>query len=222
MKGKVALVTGASKGIGFAIAEYFKNRGAIVLAPTRKEMDLASDSSVDAYIHSLKSSPDILVNNAGINPLDEVSMIQDSNLKKTMQVNLISPMRIVRAVIPVMKSRKYGRIVNISSIWSAVSKGRRAVYSASKSGLNAFTRSAAVEVAEYGILVNGVAPGFVNTELTKQNNSEEEIKNIALTIPIKRLAEPIEIAELVSFLCSEKNSYITGQTISIDGGFTCL
>jgi 3-oxoacyl-[acyl-carrier protein] reductase len=119
-----------------------------------------------------------------------------------------------------MAKRGYGRIVNISSIWSVVSKGGRLPYSMSKSGLSGLTRTLAVEVAQFNVLVNGVAPGFVNTELTSQNNSEQDLAAIRAMIPAGRLAEPEEIAEIVSFLCSAKNSYITGQTIVVDGGFS--
>jgi 3-oxoacyl-[acyl-carrier protein] reductase len=121
-----------------------------------------------------------------------------------------------------MMERRYGRIVNISSIWSVVSKPRRITYSASKSGLNGLTRTLAVELAPHNILVNAVAPGFVLTEMTRQNNTEADLDAICRTIPAQRLAQPEEIAEVVAFLCSEANSYLTGQTLLVDGGFTCL
>jgi 3-oxoacyl-[acyl-carrier protein] reductase len=138
-----------------------------------------------------------------------------------LQVNLIGPVRLTRGIVPEMIQRKYGRIVNIISIWSVVSKPRRFTYSISKTGLNGFTRALAIELAAYNVLVNAVIPGYVNTELTRQNNSEQEIQKISGTIPMQRMAEPKEIARLVSFLCSEGNSYMTGQTLIIDGGFTC-
>jgi 3-oxoacyl-[acyl-carrier protein] reductase len=120
-----------------------------------------------------------------------------------------------------MMNRRFGRIVNISSIWSAVSKHARVSYTISKSGVNGMTRALAVELAPFNVLVNAVAPGYVNTELTKQNNTEEQLETIRNTIPVKRLAEPNEIAEVVAFLCSERNTYLTGQVIIVDGGFTC-
>jgi 3-oxoacyl-[acyl-carrier protein] reductase len=120
-----------------------------------------------------------------------------------------------------MKRRQYGRIVNVSSVWSLVTKEGRLPYSASKSALNGITRTLAVELAPHNVLVNAVAPGYVNTELTRKNNTPEAIKAFAEQLPIQRLAEPREIAELVAFLCSARNSYITGQVIAIDGGFLC-
>jgi 3-oxoacyl-[acyl-carrier protein] reductase len=120
-----------------------------------------------------------------------------------------------------MKSNRYGRIVNISSIWSVVAKEGRLAYTASKSALNGATRTLAVELGEHGILVNTIAPGYVNTELTSQNNSSEQLRLIRNNIPLKRLAEPNEIAQIAAFLCSEKNSYMTGQVLVADGGYVC-
>jgi len=221
MTPRTALVTGASRGIGRAIADQFKRDGLRLLLPSRQEMDLLSNRSIDAYIDALTEPVDILVNDAGINRLGEITVFSDGDLQDTVQTNLVAPIRTAQRLIPGMMLRRYGRIVNISSIWSAVSKPGRLTYSVSKSGLNAFTRSLAVEVAPYNILVNAVAPGYVNTELTKQNNTEQDLESIRKTIPIQRLAEPEEIARLVAFLCSEHNTYLTGQCLFIDGGYTC-
>lgn len=221
MKGKTALVTGAARGIGHAIAELFREQGAVVLTPTHDMLDLCSNESIDCYCRELGRPVDILVNNAGINPLGAGVEFTDADLSSTMQVNLLAPMRLARALAPGMVARGYGRIVNISSIWSGVSKPRRFVYSTTKAGINGMTRALAVELASSGVLVNAVAPGYVNTELTRQNNTEEALHAIARTIPVGRLAEPGEIAELVVYLCSSRNSYITGQTIFADGGFIC-
>ena len=219
---RIALVTGASKGIGLAITEKLKENQIEVLAPLHRELDLASNNSVDAYLAKLNRPIDILVNNAGINPLGETVRLKDENIEETIRVNLISPLRLIRGIVPSMIKNKYGRILNISSLWSVVSKPGRGVYSATKSGLNAITRSAAVELAGYNILVNAIAPGFVNTELTRENIPEPELRIIREKIPLGRLAETAEIAELAYFLCSDKNTYLTGQTILIDGGYTCL
>lgn len=218
---KIALVTGASRGIGKVIAEQLSKKGIRVLAPTRQELNLMSNSSIDSYLTSLTEPVDILVNNAGINYLTPTAF-SDDELNETLQVNLIAPIKLTCGLIEGMKQRKYGRIVNISSIWSVVSRAGRITYSVSKAGLNGFTRSVAVEVAPYNILVNAVAPGYVNTEMTKENNTVTDLQNICKTIPMQRLAEPIEIARLVLFLCSEDNSYLIGQCMVIDGGYSCL
>ncbi|HWR58471.1 MAG TPA: SDR family oxidoreductase [Thermodesulfovibrionales bacterium] len=218
---RTALVTGASRGIGFAIADLFRATGIRVLAPTRQELDLLSNTSIDRYLRKLNEPVDILVNNAGINPLAAINELTDKDMEDTLQVNLIAPMRLARSLAPIMKRKKYGRIVNISSIFGILSKERRVVYTVTKAGLIGFTKSLALELAPFGVLSNAVAPGYVNTELTKKNNPPEQIEAIRNNIPLLRLAEPSEIAEVVAFLCSEKNSYITGQVIVVDGGLLC-
>jgi NAD(P)-dependent dehydrogenase (short-subunit alcohol dehydrogenase family) len=218
---KTALVTGASRGLGKVFAEQLVKDGMRVLTPDHQELDLLSNMSIDQYVSSLAEPIGILVNNAGINRINQTAF-SDPDLEDTLQVNLIGPMRLARGLIPGMIERRYGRIVNISSIWSIVARPGRITYAISKSGLNGYTRSLAVDLAPYNILVNAVAPGYVNTELTRQNNTEQDLQLICEAIPMKRLAEPIEIARLVSFLCSEENSYLTGQCLVIDGGYTCL
>lgn len=221
MSSLTALVTGSSRGIGSAIANKFAQEGVTVLAPTRNDLDLMSNNSITSFLSSLKQPVDILVNNAGINLLSGVTEVSNVNIHDTFQVNLIAPIQLIKGIASQMMDRKFGRIVNISSIWSFISKRRRVTYSISKAGLNGLTRTLAIELAPYNILVNSVAPGYVNTELTRQNNSEQEINAIRESIPLQRLAEPDEVAELVFFLSSEHNTYITGQVITIDGGFTC-
>lgn len=216
-----ALVTGASRGIGAAIIQRLMADGYNVLAPTRQEMDLESNTSIDAYLSHIKDQIEILVNDAGINRISLLSDIKDQDVDDTLQINLIAPLRIIRAVSPHMQKNGFGRILNISSVWSVVSRAGRISYSMSKAALNGMTRSLAVELAPYNILVNAVAPGYVLTDLTRQNNSEAELETIRKTIPLQRLAEPQEIANTVAFLCSEQNTYLTGQTLVVDGGFTC-
>jgi 3-oxoacyl-[acyl-carrier protein] reductase len=215
------LITGASRGIGKAISERFSKEGFQLITPSREELDLSSPNSVSSYMEFIDKDIDVIVNNAGVNILGSIDSFLDTDLKETLQVNLISAMTIIKGLIPGMRAEKFGRIVNISSIWSEVAKPGRMVYSVSKSAVNALTRNLAIELASDNILVNAVAPGFVNTDLTKKNNSPTSLEIIKNDIPLKRLAEPCEIAELVFFLCSEKNTYITGQTIIIDGGYTC-
>jgi NAD(P)-dependent dehydrogenase (short-subunit alcohol dehydrogenase family) len=218
---KTALVTGASRGLGKVFVEQLVKNGMRVLTPNRQQLDLLSNKAIDNYLSSLTEPIDVLVNNAGINRISQTTF-SDLDLEDTLQVNLVGPIRLTRGLIPGMIERRYGRIVNISSIWSIVAKPGRITYAISKAGLNGYTRSLAVELAPYDILVNAVAPGYVNTELTRQNNTEQDLQLICKTIPIKRLAEPIEIARFVAFLCSEENSYLTGQCLVIDGGYSCL
>lgn len=218
---ETVLVTGGSRGIGKAVCERFLEAGCRVVAPTRVEMDLSSASSVEAYLAANAAlAPDVIVNNAGINDVHNIEDITDDEIERTMAINLVSPMRILRGFAGGMKRRGYGRIVNIGSIWAVVSKAGRCTYAATKQGIHGVTNTLAVELAPYGILVNTVCPGFTLTELTYQNNSSEQIAAISKEIPLGRMAEPYEIAELIYFLGSRKNTYVTGQKITVDGGFT--
>jgi 3-oxoacyl-[acyl-carrier protein] reductase len=219
---RVALVTGASRGIGLAIATRFKTDGYEVLTPTRAELDLSNQASIEEFLRTRKQDIDILVNDAGINRVALLDKIQSADLEATLQISLLAPFRLIQALTPGMCARGYGRIVNISSIWSMVSRAGRTTYTISKTALNGMTRSLAIELASYNVMINAVAPGYVLTDLTRQNNSPEEIERISQTIPAHRMAAPEEIANVVSFLCSEQNSYMTGQTVLVDGGYSCL
>ena len=119
-----------------------------------------------------------------------------------------------------MKKNGYGRIVNITSIWSVITRPGRSIYTTAKFAIAGLTKTLAIELAEYNILVNSVGPGFTITELTATTNTSEEIKKITDIIPIKRMAQPIEIANTILFLCSDLNTYLTGQNIIVDGGYT--
>jgi NAD(P)-dependent dehydrogenase (short-subunit alcohol dehydrogenase family) len=222
MKGRTALVTGGSRGIGRAVVARFEELGAQVIAPARAELDLRDAEAVEAFAASLEHTPDILVNDAGVNPLAWFGDIADEAMDEVLAVNLLAPFRLCRALAPRMARNGYGRIVNVSSVWSLVAKQRRGAYAISKAGLNGLTRSLAVECAAAGVLVNAVAPGFIATELTVQNNSPEEIAAVVEGLPAARLGEPADVAELIAFLCSRRNGYCTGQVIACDGGYTCL
>lgn len=218
---KRVLITGGARGIGKAVVEVFTNNGYEVIAPTRQRLDLSDNNSVETFVNENKTDGfDIIVNNAGCNDINNIENITDEEMNKMMSVNLLSPIRLLRGFVPYMKEQKYGRIVNIGSIWAVVSKGGRCIYSATKNGIHGVTNTLAVELAPYNILVNTVCPGFTLTELTKKNNSAEQIDSISKEIPMGRMAQPLEIAQVVYFLCSEKNTYLTGQKITVDGGYT--
>ena len=221
MEKRNVLITGGSRGIGAAIAARFAADGHRVVTPRRAELDLNNLDSLPEFLRLQETPFDILVNNAGINFLNELPNVQLADWEMMLRVNLTSPLLLTQAVSIGMKAKGWGRIVNLSSIFSFVTKEGRAAYSASKSALNGLTRSAAVELAPHGILVNALCPGYVETEMTHLNNSPSQIKAIESQIPLGRLASPDEIARCVAFLGSEENSYLTGQVIVADGGFTC-
>jgi len=221
-RARTVLLTGGSRGIGAAIAAELTRRGHRIIAPSRGEMDLQQRASVEQYIAAHRDEAvDILINNAGINFLQAIPALEQDTWSSMLQVNLNSALQLVQAFAPKMQARGWGRILNISTIFSLVTKESRAAYSMTKAALNALTRSAAVEFGAGGVLVNSLAPGYIDTELTRQNNSLEALAAIRATIPLGRLAEAREIAKTAAFLVSEENSYLTGQTVVVDGGFTC-
>lgn len=206
------LVTGGSGGIGKSIVKKFNKAGHVVVAPSRDELDLSkkvilSDIQFDAVI-----------NNAGINPLKNITEISD---QEVMKVNYDAPLQIIQQCLPYMVKQKFGRIVNIGSIWIEIAKSKRAAYSASKSALHALTQALTAEYADSNILTNTVSPGFIGTDLTYQNNTEQELNGLIKNVPVQRLGQPDEVADLVYYL-TVNNNFITGQNIIIDGGYTCI
>lgn len=217
------LITGASRGIGKATKEIYEKNGWEVIAPTRSEMDLSVPESVTNYCDDLIRRDiriSAIVNNAGINEINEIDKIPYDEMRQMLQVDLESPIIILNKLVPILKAQGKGRIVNIGSIWAVVSKPGRAMYSAAKNGMHGITNALALELGPHGILVNTVCPGFTLTELTRKNNTDEEIASISAEIPVRRMAEPEEIGKLVYFIGSFENTYITGQKIAIDGGYS--
>lgn len=220
---RTALITGGARGIGAAIAARLERAGYRVIAPQRALLDLSSSASIDAYLAVHESKPvDVLVNNAGINTLRAIPEIDATTWGEMLQVNLSSALRLTQAFAPGMALRGFGRILNMVSIFALVTRERRAAYSMTKAALAALTRTSAVEFGPRGVLVNALAPGYVDTELTRRNNPPDVIAAIEAGIPLRRMAQAKELAEVAAFLVSDANSYLTGQTVVVDGGFTCL
>ena len=219
---RTVFLTGGARGIGAAIRQELVTAGYAVISPSREELNLASKDSVEAYLKNHSDlAVDVLINNAGMNVPEKISKISWDTWSKTLQTNLTSAVRLIQFLAPGMSSRGYGRILNTSSILGMVTKEGRAAYSMTKAALNALTRSAALEFGVGGVLVNSLAPGYVDTELTRNNNSTEALTSIIRSIPLGRMADPKELARVAGFLVSDQNTYLTGQTIVVDGGFTC-
>lgn len=215
-------LTGASRGIGKKIKELLEQNGAIVTAPGRAELDLADRSSIDAYVSEHgELCPDIFIHCAGVNKLAGIEELTPDVLEEVFQVNYYAPVHLLSKLVPVMKQKRTGRIVFISSLYAMVSRERRIAYSSSKNALTGLMKSLALELAPYDIMVNCVAPGYVMTDMTKKNLSDSEQKEIVSKIPTGRFQTEEEIASLVMFLCSVWNTSVTGQLIAADGGFTC-
>lgn len=221
MNKKTVFITGAARGIGGAIYNKLKAENYKIISPTRSELDLSDNSSINRFIETHKDlKVDISINNAGINLPTWIDELTDENINQHTQINLVSPIKLISAFTPNMKKNEWGRIINISSIFGIVARGKQTMYSATKHAINGVTKALALELGPHNILVNSVCPGFTNTDLVKRNSPEKNA-SIAKDIPLGRFAEPKEIAELVSFLISDKNTYINGQCLVIDGGFTC-
>ena len=234
---KTVLVTGGTRGIGASIVRHFENLNAEVIATgVNKDqlhksinrrvkyhyLDLKNEKSISDFIEyiSQRKKIDVLINNAGMNKIDSIEKIKDEDWDNIYNINLYGPFVLTRAISKIMKKNKYGRIVNISSIFGVISREKRAAYSSTKSGLIGLTKATAHDLAKDNILVNSISPGFINTELTKNILGEKSMKELSNSIPLKRLGDSDEIAKLVLFLTSDQNTYITGENIIIDGGYT--
>ena len=216
-----ALVTGGTRGIGLGVAEALRAIDWKVTATGRSDFDLENKESLSGWLSSNSDlKPYLIVCNAGINLPKGIETQSEEEFLRINQVNYISNVLLIKSIIPRMVKNGEGRVVFISSAYALKSKEGRSAYSASKAAMEAFIRTCAVEYSKQNILFNSIAPGFIETDLTLANNNTTQIKELTERIPLGRLGQPIEIAELVKFLGSPSNTYITGQTINIDGGFS--
>jgi 3-oxoacyl-[acyl-carrier protein] reductase len=241
---KIALITGATRGIGRSIARSLYDAGAnLILTGTKAEeieklnqeiqkkgitniqyiqADFSDSISTRLFLERIEEYDriDICVNNAGVNKINDFTDTTVDDFTWIHDINLKVPYQILKVIGPKMITHNYGRIVNIASIWSVVTRHGRSMYTSSKNALVGLTKTLAVEWASHNVLVNAVSPGFTLTELTKTTNTPEQLHAIEDIIPAKRMAQPVEIARVIAFLCSDLNTYLTGQNITIDGGYT--
>lgn len=238
LSGKIALVTGASRGIGRAIAEKLVACGATVIGTATTEngaqaisqylgsngkgvaLNVTDEKSIESVLDAIKAQfgdIDILVNNAGITRDNLLMRMKDQEWQDIIDTNLTSIFRLSKALMRSMMKKRYGRIVTIGSVVGTMGNAGQANYAAAKAGLIGFSKSLAREVASRGITVNVVAPGFIETDMTKAL-SDEQRTAILSQIPANRLGDPKDIANAVAFLVSDDASYITGETLHVNGG----
>jgi 3-oxoacyl-[acyl-carrier protein] reductase len=236
MENKALFITGVSRGIGEAIAKGFASEGYFVIGTSRGSFDLPKCLDTNQCLHIpldvrdregiqsaydlLKTKnllPSIIINNAGITKDQLLLRMNDEDWDDVIETNLTSIFNITKVFIKPMVKARLGRIINISSVAGLMGNPGQVNYSASKAGIGGFTRSLAKEVASRNITVNCIAPGFINSDMTKDFEGEAQA-SIINQIPAQKFGDPSNIADLAIFLASEKASYITGQTISVDGG----
>ena len=232
---KTALVTGASRGIGKAIAEKLKEDNYKVIGTSTSDsgvdtlnsngiegylLDLNSKDSIDNFWSQLESDNktiSVLVNNAGITRDNIILRMSDEEWSDIMNVHLYGTFQLSKRALKMMLKNKWGRILNISSASASIGNRGQSNYAAAKAGVEAFTKSLAKEVGKRDITINAVAPGFISTDMTK-NNKGVNADYLVKEIPLGRFGKPEEVASLIRFICSDGASYITGQTIHINGG----
>ena len=233
---KIVLVTGASRGIGLEAAKHFSKEGYKVIGSSRGDfnlgeligdesaisvqLDLMSKESIKNLFADLKSDdllPSVLVNNAGITKDQLFLRMKDEDWDDVIETNLNGLFRVTKAFIKPMVKNKFGRVINISSVAGLMGNSGQVNYSSSKSAMVGFSRSLAKELGSRNITSNVVAPGFIETDMTTFLNDDEKVE-VSKNIPMKRFGTVEDVAKCIVFLASDEANYITGQTISVDGG----
>jgi 3-oxoacyl-[acyl-carrier protein] reductase len=217
---KSLLLTGATGGIGAAIHTTFQARGYHVLAPARTAMNLNDEESIKHYLAQLSEEIDVFIHCAGINNPKCLDELTEIDIQQTFQINALSFYTICKFLGKEFRQRQSGHILGVSSIYGSYSRKGRLAYVASKHALNGMVKSLAIELGASNIKVNAIAPGFIDTALTRNNKSPAVIAGFKNKIPLARLGTPQDIAEIAFFLCSEQNNYINGQCIIADGGYS--
>lgn len=247
LEGRAALITGSSRGLGLAMATQLADAGADLFLCSWDEEELKdaaaklaaqSGRRVESCVADLTDRAevkrlaeeavarmgkiDILINNAGTNVTQPIDLIRDQDWDRVVELNLNSYMALTRAIVPGMKERRWGRVINTSSVLGLAGKYDRSAYCATKSAVHGLCRAAACDLGPFGVTVNCIAPGPIATELPKSVLSEAEWKAVEQRTALKRWGEPEEVAGAALFLASEAGSYVTGSILVVDGGATAM
>lgn len=213
------LVLGGRGDIGSAIADRFAAAGHQVLIVGRAEFDLTDPASIDGWFARPRPPIGVLVHSAGLNHPKRFAELTDAEIRECFAANVEGFLQVARWVIPELVAEQ-GRIVVLSSIFGFLSRTGRLPYAMSKHALVGVVKTLALELAEEGVLVNAVSPGYIDTSLTRANNDEATIARLTSAVPMRRLGTPEDVAEVVYFLGSTDNRYVTGQDVVVDGGFS--
>ncbi len=212
-------LTGGSGDIGSAIKDCFEKNGYNVISPAHSELDLSEKKSIDNYFKNNIAEYDVFIHCAGFNAPALIENLTEENLYKTAEINYFSFIKIMSFLLPYMLKNSYGKVLAVSSLYGSVARCGRLAYVSSKHALEGTIKTYAAEFGRSNILFNCLSPGFVDTKMTRKNNSEEKIRKMIERIPLNRLATTVDIAQTAYYLCSDGNTYITGQNIIVDGGF---
>ncbi len=213
-------ILGGLGDIGSAIVKKFKDESYQIIAPTSKELDLSNLSSIDSYFKNHKIEADVIINSAGWNNPKPCEELTFDDIQKTILINAVGFFKVIQYFLPYLKNKKEGHILGISSLYGIFAREKRLAYVMSKHALNGMIKNLALELGDFNIKVNVVSPGFVDTIMTRKNNSKEKIDEFEKKIPLNHLADTKDIASAAFFLCSPENQYITGQNLIVDGGYS--
>lgn len=213
-------LTGGSGEIGSAIIKKFASQHFEIIAPSHQELDLSNNTKIENFMKNLGAPIHVFVHCAGFNTPKPAGTLSQQELETTMQINSLSFYQIIFHLLNHFKQLNHGHILGISSLYGEFSRKNRLAYAASKHALNGMIKTLALELGSHNIQVNGVAPGFIDTKMTRKNNDAAMIDNFKRKIPLGRLGTPEDIANISYFLCSNENTYINGQIITVDGGYS--
>lgn len=215
-----ALILGGYGDIGSAIAHKLRDEGCNVVTVGRSDFDLGRPDQIDAYFLNNTANFDLLIHSGGLNYPKKFKDLSEYEIRECVDVNLHGFLSVTRHCLPYWEKTCFGRVLIISSLYGSSARKGRLPYVISKHALNGAMKTLALELSGHGVLVNSLSPGFVATKMTYKNNTNEIIDKIVEAIPVGRMGAPEEIAAVAAFLCSTQNSYISGQDIVVDGGYS--